>query len=301
MLDLHIHTNYSDGMYSVSEILKIAEDMHLSTISITDHDCCAAYYDLEDEEVRSKFTGQIKTGIEITTLYGGVRIELLAYDFNNYKAINDFFVTATNSIDWEPIMVQERIILLKKLNDLGIKYDISFNEKLLEDRYESKLYEEILKLNEEEELKNILKDYYCESGSEFYRKCIANPNSPFYANYGRYRPQIVDIIKLVHEHGGVVFLAHPYGYKLNNTEDYIERLYNEYNLDGIECYYNGFNAEQIKYIENFARKNLLISGGSDFHGTKDRNNELGKCEFGTEFIPDDIIENWPNKTIENNI
>lgn len=296
MLDLHIHSNYSDGKYSVSEILEMAEKLHLSIISITDHDCCKAYYDLEDEKIRCKFTGQIKTGIEITTSFDGVRIELLAYDFTDYKIINDFFVTATNKIDWNPILIQERIILLKKLNDLGIKYDMSFNENLLEDRFESKLYNTIIYLNKIEDLKNILKDYYCESGSEFYRKCITNPNSPFYANYGKYRPQIADIIELIHKHGGIVCLAHPYGYKLNNTEEYIEKLFNKYNLDGIECYYNGFNEEQIKYIENFAkRRGLLISGGSDFHGTKERDNELGMYKLGTDFIPDDIISNWPNK------
>ena len=73
-------------------------------------------------------------------------------------------------------------------------------------------------------------------------------------------------------------------------------MYDKYEIDGIECYYNGFNEEQIKYIEDFAKKRgLLISGGSDFHGTKDRDNELGMCKLGTEFIPDDIINNWPNK------
>lgn len=168
MLDLHIHTIYSDGMYSVNEILEMAEKLHLSIISITDHDCCKAYYDLEDEKIRQKFTGQIKTGIEITTEFDGVKIELLAYDFMDYKIINDFFITATNNIDWEPILIYERLILLNKLNDLSIKFDTSFYEKLLGDRFESKLYGTILRLNKVENLKNILKDYYCESGPEFY-------------------------------------------------------------------------------------------------------------------------------------
>ena len=298
MIDLHIHTSYSDGKYTVCEILNMAEKMGLNIISITDHDCCKAYYELEEENIRNLFKGEIKTGIEITTSYGGTRIELLAYDFDDYKTINDFFVNATNNISWEPIMIEERKILLQKIKNLGLKYDSIFDEELLIDRYETKLYTSILELNAKDVLKNLLADYFCETGREFYRKCIANPNSPFYANYGKYRPKIEQIISLIHSHGGIVLLAHPYGYRLNNTEEYIEKLYNEYDLDGIECYYNGFNEEQIKYIENFARKrNLLISGGSDFHGTEDRDNELGKCKLGTEFIPDKIIENWGHENI----
>lgn len=103
---------------------------------------------------------------------------------------------------------------------------------------------------------------------------------------------------MIHRYGGIVFLAHPYGYKLNNTEKFIEKLYDKYEIDGIECYYNGFNEEQIKYIEDFAKKRgLLISGGSDFHGTKDRDNELGMCKLGTSFISTNIISNWPNPNI----
>lgn len=296
MIDLHIHTKYSDGTNSVSEILEMAELLKLNTISITDHDNCKAYYELENDKIRNIFSGTIKTGIEITTSFNGTRIELLAYDFDNYQIINDFFVKATEQIDWAPILKKEREILLQKLDQLKIKYDSYFKEEILSDKYETKLYESILKLNKKEELKQKLNEYYCETGKEFYRKCIANPNNPFYANYGKYRPQIKDIIDLIHNHGGIVFLAHPYGYRLDNTEEYIEKLYNEYDLDGIECYYYGFNEVQTKYIEKFAQKrNLLISGGSDFHGITERDNELGKCKLGTDIIPNKIIEKWNPK------
>lgn len=296
MIDLHIHTSYSDGNNTVEQILEKAETLGLTTIAFTDHDSCGAYYELKNTDVRRLFKGTIKNGIEITTAYDGVRIELLAFDFDDYKLVNDYFVSATNNIDWEPVMIEERKILLDKFKALGIKYDSIYDYNLLLHRYESNLYKSILESNDKEFLQSVLKEYYSESGSNFYRNSISNPNSPFYANYGKYRPNIEDIIDFIHSQNGIVLLAHPYGYRLSNTEEYIEQLYNEHKLDGIECYYYSFNKEQIKYLEDFAKqRNLLISGGSDFHGTENKPEELGKCNFGYEFISSSIIENWPTK------
>ena len=76
--------------------------------------------------------------------------------------------------------------------------------------------------------------------------------------------------------------------------------FDEYDLDGIECYYNGFTEDEIKYIEDFAKKrNILISGGSDFHGTVDRDNELGRCMLGKSYISSSIISNWPSNKNKN--
>ena len=50
MIDLHIHTNYSDGTDTVEELLKKAEKINLQYISITDHDNCNAYKELEEIE-----------------------------------------------------------------------------------------------------------------------------------------------------------------------------------------------------------------------------------------------------------
>ena len=63
MIDLHIHTKYSDGNNTVDEILVMAQDMGLNVISITDHDCCNAYYDLENPDIANLFSGTIKKGI----------------------------------------------------------------------------------------------------------------------------------------------------------------------------------------------------------------------------------------------
>lgn len=61
MIDLHIHTTYSDGTDSVEELLKKAEDKQLEVISITDHDEVGSYFELEkDKKLRNLYSGKIK-------------------------------------------------------------------------------------------------------------------------------------------------------------------------------------------------------------------------------------------------
>lgn len=85
MIDLHMHTTYSDGSNTVEEVLEKAEKLKLEIISITDHDNCKAYKELKNEEIRSKFSGKIIPGIEIKCSYGKRLIEVLGYNIDTDK------------------------------------------------------------------------------------------------------------------------------------------------------------------------------------------------------------------------
>ena len=65
MIDLHIHTTYSDGADSLIEVLKKAEQNKLEYISITDHDNCNGYMEMKKIDVKEYYTGKIIPGIEI--------------------------------------------------------------------------------------------------------------------------------------------------------------------------------------------------------------------------------------------
>ena len=71
MIDLHIHTTYSDGADNLIDVLKKAEKNKLEYISITDHDNCNAYKELKKINIRSYYTGNIIPGIEIKCGYKG--------------------------------------------------------------------------------------------------------------------------------------------------------------------------------------------------------------------------------------
>lgn len=293
-IDLHMHSLYSDGVYDVSTLLKMAEEKGLSIISITDHDNCRAHLELMNENVRNNFSGDIKVGIEITTSFNNQKIELLAYDFNNIEAVNEFFINKKESVDWKKVAIESATHTLKVLDELNIKYPIKYKEDLTILKFESKLYDDILLFNDKEELMKKLGDSYSLNGKEFFRKCICTPNNIFSFNFAKYSPSIEEVINIIHENGGILFLAHPYAYKMKNTEEFLEKLYDEHKeIDGIECYYYDFTKDQIDYIKDFAKmRNLYISGGSDFHGNIGRKNEMGVCINNNGYIPKELLDIW---------
>lgn len=71
MIDIHTHTTYSDGSFSVKELLEEAERTGLSLLSITDHNTIQAYQELDNANTRNLFSGFIIPGVEITTTYKG--------------------------------------------------------------------------------------------------------------------------------------------------------------------------------------------------------------------------------------
>ena len=184
-IDLHMHSLYSDGVYDVSTLLKMAEERGLSIISITDHDNCKAHIELMDENVRNNFSGDIKTGIEITTSFNNQKIELLAYDFDNIEKINEFFVNKREGVNWEKLAIESAAHTLKIFDELNIKYPDKYKEDLTIPKFESKLYDDILLLNDKEELKKKLGDSYSLNGKEFFRKCVCIPNNVFSFNFSK--------------------------------------------------------------------------------------------------------------------
>ena len=88
MIDLHMHTIYSDGTNTCTEILKKSESKKLEIISITDHNTCKAYEELTKPEIRNSFNGKIIRGIELNTKILGIPIEILGYNVNT-KYINE--------------------------------------------------------------------------------------------------------------------------------------------------------------------------------------------------------------------
>lgn len=70
MIDLHIHSTNSDGTDSVQEILQKAQSLNLDYISITDHDTCDGYKELEKIDIPKYYAGKVIPGIEIKCAYG---------------------------------------------------------------------------------------------------------------------------------------------------------------------------------------------------------------------------------------
>ena len=296
MIDLHIHTKHSDGSDSPIEILKKANELKLEALSITDHNNVDSYLDFESINVKELYKNRIVIGCEFTTSYNGRLIEILGYNFDYIKT-HEYLKKYYNleSINTYANTIYNRFIA--KLNELNFTCSLPYvnNKQFNTEFVEKKIYEELIshKENVDRLDKELISSY-----NIFLRKGLTNPNSIFYINHASLKPPLEEILNLIHSNGGIAFLAHPYQYGFEDIEATLTSLYTQYKIDGIECYHTTFNQTQTDYLLNFANKNnLLISGGSDYHGTNKLNHNLGIGNNNLN-INKSILNNW--ETLKNN-
>lgn len=294
MIDLHSHTTFSDGSFSVEELLKEAENIDLDVLSITDHNTVDAYKLLKKQDIRSLFSGIIIPGVEITTTYKGEIIEVLGYGFD-VETMDKFL--KSNVLTFEQKQLKEYELIKNKYQEIGVIFDtnsIKFDAKKESSRgyfaAEIKKYPENYKffLNEDSITTN----------TGFTRNELYNPKSPLYVDESSLFPSLEKIIEAIHESAGVAFLAHTFAYS-KNISDELLNIINNYDLDGLECFYTTFTEEQTNYLYKLCKKRKMhMSGGSDFHGTEKKNHNLG-IGHGNLNIDYEIIESWANNYIKN--
>lgn len=292
MIDLHMHTNHSDGTDSVEELLKNAEKKNLEIISITDHDSVGAYFELEkNPQLMSLYSGKLIIGTELKTCYNHVPVEVLGYGID-YKKLR------IHKIDDEK-MQKELLEKMKNISDsLGLKYD---KESTYIDRSDPTkqwgafvMGTELLKFDENKEILNKIGKEF--TAASFFRDHQSNLDSPFYLDETYASLDINEIISRIHEVGGLAFLAHGYIYPFKNKDELIEEILSTTDIDGMECIYTEFSDEEIKKAYNLCKKyNKFMSGGTDYHAKNKPDIELGTGRNNNVKIEKNFIEDWVDK------
>ncbi len=120
-----------------------------------------------------------------------------------------------------------------------------------------------------------------------------NPESEYYTGSDDLaNPIYEDVIDIIHRSGGLAFLAHPFEYRIEDTIKFLDDLMKKNELDGIECFHPSANENATNILVEYAKKNnLYISGGSDYHGSKKPNIEIGTGD-GNLKISRKMIEEW---------
>ena len=289
MIDMHMHTLYSDGDKTVEEILKMCEAKKLEYISLTDHNTCKEYED--DALNKGIFSGKIIKGVEMNATFKNKKIEILGYNIKDTKIIEDwsqkFFSTEVLKKQQEESKKKLLAICDKKgliYDESKIKQDIP-----LTDFITIYIYKELVRHKENHKILG----EFATSLNLFIRKGLMNPDSEYYTGSDNTpKPQYKDVVDIIHKAGGIAFLAHPFEYRFDNTIEFIDELRKEKDLDGIECFHPSATEEQMKELINYARNNnLYISGGSDYHGRKKPDIEIG-IGRGNLNIPKEVVEEW---------
>lgn len=291
MIDLHIHSNYSDGSDNLIEILKKAENRKMNIISITDHENCNAYKELESIDIKKYFSGEIIKGIELKAQYEDKIIDVLGYNID-YKKMQKYLAECYRETSREKIQTKQ----LEEFYEYGNKYglilkpieELEWNKQ--KDWGSVVFYEEMKK---HEENKSKVPEDLWESFRNFKQNYYHIKGNIFYINMSKYYPKLDKIIEIIHKSGGIAFIAHIYEYTaMNDKIKELENIVNNYNIDGIECYYSNFTEEQIQTVTEFCKQNnLLMSGGSDYHGKNKPEIELG-IGRGNLKVPANITYNW---------
>ena len=272
MIDLHMHTIYSDGDKTVEEILKMCENKKLEYISITDHDTCKQYND-NSMKNNNIFNGKIIIGSELHAVFQKKNIEILAYNINP-NIINEWCEKYYS----EEKLREQQDICRQRLFDICNKHGLIYDEskirktKKVSEYVERPIYEELMTHKENYKILG----EFTESFGIFFRKGLANPESSYFMNYIEFRPPYKEVIDIIHKAGGKAFLAHPFEYKFKEIIEFINDLRKEKELDGIECFHPSANQEQRNILVEYAKNNnIYISGGSDYHGNLKPDIEIG--------------------------
>lgn len=286
IIDLHIHSHFSDGELSPKEIIDEASKNGVSVISITDHDTIEAYSEDLYNYAKEKNI-KIINGVEISTKIGNLGIHILGYniDINNKKLIKNLSLSRNARHNY-------LINVGKKLTELGYILNI---EKLEKIESVTKAHIALDIINNEKNNDQFLKTFkHIPNRGEFI-ETIMNEGCPAYVRKESITPK--EASKLIKNVSGKVVLAHPVAYKFEDNlevEDVLN-LINEIKPDGIETYYIYINRNnnKINEIDKWNKiakeRNLLITIGSDFH-TKDNIHPLIGLINEDLKLSDNIIE-----------
>ena len=284
-INLHTHSKYSlDAKLGINEIINQAFENGISYLSITDHDTCDAYLDLDVQKISN--SGTIIYGMEADALVDNITYDILCYGFNIDK-ISLWAKEQYGTVNSRQSIIFENLEYLCKNLNLKIDNSTPFNSQK---EYAHAAIYRMIKSNDKN--KEFLCKYNIKNISDLYRESTMNPNFPLYIDMSIVWPKIETLAQIIHENGGKIFLAHPYKYNENTDVDKLLNSCLPY-IDGIEISNEPQSPEEVNYLYKFAkRNNLLVSAGSDYHGTEKHN------DFNVYYLTEDMtndIENWIKK------
>ena len=269
--DFHIHTNYSDGVFTPEKIVDTALDAGLQAIALTDHDNILSY-DIAQKylkEIGKQDELEIIQGVEVNTLYKNYEVHILGYFMN------------PNDDDFQKLMKAQQQARINQTIEIIDLLDKKENIKITFDSIKAQVAE-AGSIGRPHIAKAITNAGGTNSVIEAYSKYI-NDNSPVYVQRKTVSPQ--DAVEIIYDAGGVPVIAHPHD--MDIAEDLIKDLMN-YGLRGIEAYHRKHSPAVVEYFSSMAEKlGLIVTGGSDFHAPNILN---GQILLGKHFIPEWIYD-----------
>lgn len=252
-IDLHTHTNKSDGIHSPEELIRLAKERGITTIAITDHDSVNALD--EAIEIGNSLGIRVIAGVELSTDIDEKDVHILGL-FLDYK--NEDLLKYLSFFREERLYRAKRII--KKLNLLGHNISIDDVMKFAQSSAVGRPHIAFAMMD-----LGIISNFY-----EAFEKYIGD-NGPAYERKIHVSPK--SALKIISDAGGLSFVAHP-GYIKENILTALIKA----GIDGIEVIHPAHSDYQIKFYRGIVNQYCILEcGGSDFHGgNKNDSDNLGR-------------------------
>lgn len=243
--DFHIHSKYSDGEYDVETIINKLNENNITNFAITDHDNVESVDYLRERNLNNI------SGVEMSSRYNNLNMHILGYYIDG--DLDELKKLCNRVSELRKARLYEHVSKLEK------EYNLQFDELDL-----MNLTKKYSTLGRPHIGKLLIKYGYVSSMEEAFKKYLFNVHSSIF-----YRMDAELVIDAIHKAGGIAILAHPKKIedKYNiDIEDFLPDLV-EIGIDGIEIYNSlHYNEDSKRYKEIATKYNLLISGGSDYHG-----------------------------------
>ena len=276
-IDLHIHTTASDGTLTPSEVISLAQEIKLKAIAITDHDTLAG----SKEALQAGIPPSIEflTGVEISAgsppFYAGSgSFHLLGYSIRlDDPALNQ-------ALEKLQLARKNRNpAIIGRLNELGIAITLDEVRREAGDG----------QLGRPHIAKQLVKKGIVSSMNQAFDRYLGT-DAPAYVD--KYRIECGQAIELIVGAGGIPVLAHPglLNCKTSNQFDEVIAGMKEMGIQGVEVYYSEHSPEQTRLFAELAQRHeLLLTGGTDFHGTIQPEIAMGSGR-GDLFVPYELYE-----------
>lgn len=275
-VDLHLHSTTSDGSFTPRELIKMAHRCALDAVALTDHDTVAGV--AEFQEAGEEFNIETFTGVEVSADFTGRTMHILGYglDIQNFSLLHWL-----SSIQEGRASRNFRII--ERLQSLGVS--ITIDDVNQEAGIAKTANKQIGRLHIAGVLlkKGIVVDV-----REAFDRFLGR-GAPAYVERKRFSPE--ECIDMISKSGGIAVLAHPKVLQFSHKEEMertLQRLVAA-GLRGIEVYYTSHLPFEVQYYKQLADKfGLIVTGGSDFHGTNNHSVMIGSGE-GNLNVPSSIL------------
>ncbi len=279
-IDLHLHSTYSDGSFSPTDLIHQARHARVTALALTDHDTTAGM--TEALEAAKPYSIEVISGVEISSLYKGKETHILGYfvDYHNESFQKHLYALRKSR--------QERIPkIIARLNNQGLS--LSHEDVTAVAGHGSIGRPHIAQVLVNKQYASTIEDAF----SRYLKEGAA-------AYITRELPDAKEAIHWIRNTGGIPSLAHPswVGNSMSELQAACKEL-KTVGLQGIEVFYGTHTLRQTSDYLNLARRlELLPTGGSDFHGATRPHIAVGVGK-GNLNVPEKILEPLKVRAAEN--